>query len=117
MSASYRQTFLCALLRSVVVWSSLISPMQTLALGQSPPPTESPGTTINRADKLIRQGKTTEAIVVLEPLAQKNPPVPGVETLLGRAYFTNKTYQQAILYLQHAIEQAPREWESIQLLA
>jgi tetratricopeptide (TPR) repeat protein len=117
MSASYRQTFLCALLRSVVVWSSLVSPMQTLALGQAPLSAETPGATISRADKLIRQGKTTEAIALLEPLAQKNPPVPGVETLLGRAYFTNKTYQQAILHLQHAMEQAPEDWESIQLLA
>ena len=54
---------------------------------------------------------------MLEPLAQKKPSVPGVETLLGRAYFTSKTYQQAILHLQLATEQAPEDWESIQLLA
>jgi tetratricopeptide (TPR) repeat protein len=73
--------------------------------------------TIDRADKLIRQGKTSEAIALLDPLAQTKPSVPGVETLLGRAYFTNKSYQQAILHLQVAIQQASEDWESIQLMA
>jgi tetratricopeptide (TPR) repeat protein len=131
MSASDRQTFMCARLRSVVlahsgalrvgvvlVWLSLAFPMRpVLVLGQTPALGESPGVAIDRADTLIRQGKTGEAIAVLDPLARKKPSIPGVETLLGKAYFTSKTYQQAILHLQRAMEQAPEDWESMQLLA
>jgi tetratricopeptide (TPR) repeat protein len=88
-----------------------------LALGQAQPATETPTAAMDRADKLIKQGKPEEAVAVLEPLAQKKPSVRGVETLLGRAYFTSKAYQQAIHHLQLAIEQAPEDWESIQVLA
>jgi tetratricopeptide (TPR) repeat protein len=87
------------------------------ALGQAPSPGGSPTTTIDEAGKLIQQGKTREAIALLDPLAQKKPTVAGVETLLGRAYFTSKEYQQAILHLQRALEQSPVDWESMQLLA
>jgi tetratricopeptide (TPR) repeat protein len=87
------------------------------SLGQTPPREESPSVKMDRADKLIQQGKTAEAIALLEPLAQKPLPVAGVETLLGRAYFTSKEYQQAILHLQRAAQQRPDDWESIQLLA
>jgi tetratricopeptide (TPR) repeat protein len=72
---------------------------------------------MDRADQLIKQGKTQEAIALLDPLAQKEPSLPGVETLLGRAYFTGKAYQQAIQHLQLAIAHAPEDWESLQLLA
>jgi tetratricopeptide (TPR) repeat protein len=87
------------------------------APGQVPSSDGSPSTVLDQADKLIRQGKTTEAIALLDPLAQKKPSVAGVETLLGRAYFTSKEYQQAILHLQRAAQQRPDDWESIQLLA
>jgi tetratricopeptide (TPR) repeat protein len=72
---------------------------------------------MDRADSLIREGKTAEALAVLEPLAQSEPGTPGVERLLGRAYFTGKTYPQAVLHLQLAGKQAPDDWESMQLLA
>jgi len=101
----------------LLVCSALCFLIRPLALGQAPSSTESPSAAMDRADKLIKQGKTEEAVAVLDPLAQKKPSLPGVETLLGRAYFTSKTYQQAIHHLQLAIEQAPEDWESIQLLA
>jgi tetratricopeptide (TPR) repeat protein len=68
----------------------------------------------DKAANLIQQGKTREAIELLDPLP---PNTPGVETLLGRAYFTAKQYQQAIPHLEHAIQQTPEDWESMQLLA
>src|ERR1700759_74050 len=84
------------------------------ASGQSP---TSGSSLLDRADKLIKQGKTADAIALLDPLAQQKPTATGVETLLGRAYFTSKQYQQAILHLQRAAEQSPEDWESVQLLA
>ncbi|MDX6459072.1 MAG: hypothetical protein QOE55_2769, partial [Acidobacteriaceae bacterium] len=87
------------------------------ALGQSPTSGGPPSAVLDRAEKLIKQGKTAEAIALLDPLVQQKPSVAGVETLLGRAYFTSKQYQQAILHLQRAAEQRPDDWESIQLLA
>ena len=86
-------------------------------LGQAASSEGSSSTVLDQADKLIRQGKTSEAIALLDPLAQKQPTIASVETLLGRAYFTGKQYQQAILHLQRAAEQRPEDWESIQLLA
>jgi tetratricopeptide (TPR) repeat protein len=86
-------------------------------LGQTTPSNDPSSTTIDQAGKLIGRGKTTEAIALLDPLAQKKPAPAGIETLLGRAYFTNKQYQQAIFHLQRAAEQRPDDWESIQLLA
>src|ERR1700730_12520766 len=104
MAAGYQKRFICtrgALRAGVLLLGASLSFLMLVpsALGQTPPWDESPSTRIDQADKLIRQGKTTEAIALLDPLAQKKPPVPGVETLLGRAYFTNQTYQQAILHL------------------
>ena len=87
------------------------------ALGQATPANDPSSATMDQAGKLIRQGKTTEAIALLDPLAQTKSTPAGVETLLGRAYFTNKKYQQAIIHLQRAAEQKPDDWESIQLLA
>jgi tetratricopeptide (TPR) repeat protein len=122
MSAGYQKGFICtreALQAGVLLVGATLSVLMLVpsALGQATPLDESPGTTIDRADKLIRQGKTTEAIALLDPLAQKKPSVAGIETLLGRAYFTSKEYRQAILHLQRAAEQRPEDWESIQLLA
>jgi len=115
MSAGYRKRFICipgALRAGVLLVGANLS-----LLGQAPTSDGSPSTNINQADNLIRQGKTTEAIALLDLLAQKKPTVAAVETLLGRAYFTSKQYQQAIFHLQRATEQKPDDWESIQLLA
>jgi tetratricopeptide (TPR) repeat protein len=81
------------------------------------PVVETTRSDMDRAGSLIRAGKPAEALAVLEPLSQKEPNIPGVERLLGRAYFTSKAYQQAILHLQLAEKQAPEDWESMQLLA
>src|ERR1700722_1683354 len=50
------------------------------AWGQTPV-TETPRSAMDRADSLIREGKTAEALAVLEPLAQREPGTPGVERL------------------------------------
>jgi tetratricopeptide (TPR) repeat protein len=103
---------------ALLVGSLLLSPiLSSASLGQTAQVAESPRTAMDQADNLIRQGKTTEALAVLTPLAQQQPSLFGVEKLLGRAYFTNKSYQPAIVHLQIALKQAPEDWESVQLLA
>ncbi len=72
---------------------------------------------MERADHLIKQGKPAEAIALLEPLTQNQPGMQGLEKLLGNANFTSKNYQQAIVHLNLAMQQAPEDWESLQLLA
>ena len=105
------------LIRGALLVSTLLLSAMLPCLGQTTGAAESPREAMDRADTLIRQGKTADAVAILTPLAQLQPSIAGVEKLLGRAYFTNKTYQPAILHLQLAIQQAPEDWESIQLLA
>jgi tetratricopeptide (TPR) repeat protein len=71
-------------------------------------------TVTGNAANLIQQGKTTEAIELLQTLPANSP---GAESLLGKAYFTSKQYQQAVTHLQLALQQTPQDWESMQLLA
>jgi tetratricopeptide (TPR) repeat protein len=89
-------------------------------LGQTPPAKSTaavPSSVIDRADQLIRHGKASDAVALLHPIAQAQPAFPSVERLLGKAYFTNKSYLPAIAALQLAVQQAPQDWESLQLLA
>jgi tetratricopeptide (TPR) repeat protein len=102
----------------VLVHACLLSLTLTPAgLGQIPALKESPEAVMDQADRLIKQGKPAEALAILQPLTQTQPTLPGLEKRLGNASFTNKTYQQAITHLHLAMQQAPHDWESMQLLA
>ena len=72
---------------------------------------------LQRVDALTSQGKTDEAVTLLDALSQKDPKPPGLEAKLGKAYFKNGKFQSAIRHLQNAVEQTPDDWESVQLLA
>jgi tetratricopeptide (TPR) repeat protein len=72
---------------------------------------------LKRADALLDQGKPDDAVVVLNGLAEKEPKLPGLEAKLGKAYFQSRKFQQAVSHLQLALQQAPDDWESTQLLA
>jgi tetratricopeptide (TPR) repeat protein len=74
-------------------------------------------TEITRAQSLLNQGRPDEAIVLLEPLARAESKPVGVDATLGKAYFQSRKFQQAVAHLQLALEQAPEDWESTQLLA
>ena len=66
---------------------------------------------------MTRQGKTSEALAVLNALSEKPSQPPGFDARIGKAYFQNAKFQPAIRHLQLAIEQNPDDWESVQLLA
>jgi len=72
---------------------------------------------LQKAEALTKQGKTAEALAILNALAEKPSPSPGFEARLGKAYFQNGKFQAATRHLQLAIEQNPGDWESVQLLA
>jgi tetratricopeptide (TPR) repeat protein len=72
---------------------------------------------LKRAEALLSQGQPDDAVVVLNRLADKEPKLPGLEAKLGKAYFQSRKFQQAVSHLQLALQQAPDDWESTQVLA
>jgi tetratricopeptide (TPR) repeat protein len=72
---------------------------------------------LKRADALLNQGKPDDAVTLLNRLADREPKLPGLEAKLGKAYFQSRKFQQAVAHLQLALQQAPDDWESTQLLA
>lgn len=57
---------------------------------------------------LAAEGKTAEAIAVLEPLS-RSAPSPALDKTLGELYLDNKQYAQAAPLLQQALGQNPRD--------
>ena len=72
---------------------------------------------LNRAESLASQGKTSDALTILNALSEKAPMPPGLDARLGKAYFRNGKFQPAIRHLNIAVEQKPDDWESVQFLA
>jgi tetratricopeptide (TPR) repeat protein len=72
---------------------------------------------MKQADILLSQGKPDDAVALLSRLADKEPTLPGLEAKLGKAYFQSRKFQQAVAHLQLALQLAPDDWESSQLLA
>jgi tetratricopeptide (TPR) repeat protein len=57
---------------------------------------------------LAAEGKTAEAIAILEPLS-RTAPSPALDRTLGELYLDNKQYAQAGPLLQQAVGQNPRD--------
>lgn len=68
-------------------------------------------------DRLIKEGHPEQAISLLLPFAGKQPPVPGVDAKLGKAYYETRDLSSAIQHLEVAVKQNSDDWESTQLLA
>ncbi len=69
-----------------------------------------------RADVLIAQGKTDQAITLLNELAVKKPKLPGLEARLGKAFYKKRNYEVATAHLERALQEKPEDGESTQLL-
>jgi tetratricopeptide (TPR) repeat protein len=91
--------------------------LTSAGLSQTSAPKVAVTAVMSQADQLIKQGKPADAIVLLQPLIEERPTTPGLERLMGNANFTSKNYRQAILHLNLAMQQAPEDWEAMQLLA
>ncbi len=72
---------------------------------------------LTEANSLLNAGKPDEALAILHELAVKDPEMPGLEAMLGKACFQSKRFPQAIEHLQTALRQKPDDPESTQLLA
>jgi len=69
-----------------------------------------------QAQALIDQGKNDQAIALLDGLARTAPQTPGLEAILGKAYYGKRDYLQASAHLEAALKQKPVDSESTQLL-
>ena len=71
---------------------------------------------LTRSRRLIEEGKMDAAITLLNELSQKQPDAPGLEAMLGKAYYERHDYVQAIPHLELAVKRQPNDGESSQLL-
>ncbi len=100
--------FLAAAILSAFVFSGRAQDASSAAAPKPP---------LAQADSLLNEGKPAEALALLNELAAKDPKTPGVEGMLGKAYFQSKKYTEAIVHLQTALQQNSEDLESTQLLA
>jgi tetratricopeptide (TPR) repeat protein len=97
--------------------AALLLALASFGLSQDVPAAPAPKSPLSQAESLLNDGKPEEALALLAELAAKDPTAPGLETMLGKAYFQAKKFPQAILHLKAALQQNPEDLESIQLLA
>ena len=69
------------------------------------------------ANSLLNAGKPDEALAMLHELSVKDPQMPGLQAMLGKACFQSKRFPQAIEHLQTALTEKPDDPEATQLLA
>jgi len=98
---------LCCIFSAPAAFS--LSPQENTEPGSNPPLVE--------ADRLFSQGKAQQVIPLLLPLSLKSPVLPGVERVLGKAYYETRDLPLAIQHLREAMRQNPEDWEAMQLLA
>jgi len=71
---------------------------------------------LKAAEKLLASGKPDEAVALLGALARSAPKTPGLEAVLGRAYYQKREFEKAVPHLVSALKQNPNDGESTQLL-
>ena len=76
-----------------------------------------PASKLTQAENLLTQGKPQEALSILSDLAKSNPTLPGIETKMGKAYFQNRQFSEALQHLDAANRQDASDLEATQLLA
>ena len=94
----------------------LILLIATFAVAQVPTPDSNPDSMSEKADELLKLGKPQEAVALLEALAQTDPRRPALESKLGKAYFQEQKFAEAIPHLQAALHHQPDDRDSSQFL-
>lgn len=61
--------------------------------------TTQPGAAISQADQLLKAGRTPEAVSILKNAAMRYPADPAICVRLGRAFYQQKRYEEAIASL------------------
>src|SRR5262245_62120741 len=73
-------------------------------------------TALTTARSLIQQNKNEEAIGQLKALTTRNPPVKGVDRLLGIAYYQTGRFLDAAPHLERSWRENPNDRDVAQLL-
>jgi superkiller protein 3 len=81
------------------------------------PPASLPDPRMASADELLREGKSQDALVLLNELAAAAPATPHIEAKIGKAYFQSNQFQKAVRHLKLALQHNDSDTESTQLLA
>ena len=102
-----------------ILWSILWAPESALAQNSvradaaNPVATSAPFTEV---DKQLAQGKFADALASLDALQKSQPDLKGLNHEYGVAYYRKGDYLNAILYLQKALKEDPKDEEAEQLM-
>ena len=67
----------------------------SVSAGQQPAVPPAPLSPLEQAEKLLKEEKSDEALLLLTTFAQKHPQAPGLEADLGEAYFQSRRFPEA----------------------
>jgi tetratricopeptide (TPR) repeat protein len=110
--ASERWLFLCPAFLIV-----FLTTCAALGFAQNAVPASAHESPFDQVDRLLKEGKPGEAVVLLTAMSTKDPKTPGLEGKLGKAYFQSRQFAQASLHLKTALQQNADDAESARLLA
>jgi predicted Zn-dependent protease len=99
---------------SLFLFLFAISPIAWSQTTATVPP-ETPQQSLARAHSLLQQGNVTEAMTVLQQLANIQPPVKGLQHEFGIAYYRTGKLVEAQKAFAAAIEEDPSDEESVQM--
>lgn len=105
--AQYAERVMCAPAFVTVLLATALS-----AFGQAPQPVQP---SLADAENLLHQGKSTEAFAILQKLATAQPPVKGVQHILGIAYYRTGKLMEAQKAFDAAMKEDPADLESVQM--
>jgi tetratricopeptide (TPR) repeat protein len=107
-----RFPFKTPILYAFVLLLAVLIAVRALQCQELPQTAES----IEKARKLLQQGKADEALEVLEATAKAAPAAKGVTREIGIAYYGKGDYLKAADLFQKALEENPSDNEAIQLM-
>jgi predicted Zn-dependent protease len=96
---------------SVLVTALLATTLSVFGQTSHPPPSS-----LADAENLLHQGKNAEAFVILQQLATAQPPVKGVQHILGIAYYRTGKLVEAQKAFDAAIKENSNDLESVQMM-
>jgi tetratricopeptide (TPR) repeat protein len=86
------------------------------AQGQAPPSVPSDDSPFAAPRRLLQQGKSAEALALLQQMSVANPGMKGLSHEMGIAHYKGGEYLKAIEAFKKATQEDPHDSEAIQLL-
>jgi tetratricopeptide (TPR) repeat protein len=94
---------------------SLLLAIPLAGWAQAAEKTETPQSSLTQARVLLQQGKTQDAITLLQPMVAAQPPVKGAHHDLGLAYYRTGKLTEAQREFEAAVAEDPADAESVQM--